>query len=70
MQLLLVPGGILGRDAVDRRDLLVPRRARVRVERSELCRESGVLFIIERLVAEEDDLVFQDGGADRVALRR
>ncbi len=38
------------------------------VERAEGRGEGGMLFIGQRLVAEEHDLVAQQGGADRVAL--
>jgi hypothetical protein len=38
------------------------------VERAEPARERGVLVLVEELIAEEDDLVPEDGGLDLVPL--
>jgi len=65
-ELLAVGGG----DLVDGRGLVRGGlgRARVGVERAELARERRVLVLVETLVAEEDDLVLEDGGLDLVPL--
>jgi hypothetical protein len=41
----------------------------VGVERAEPARERRVLVLVEVLIAEEDDLVLEDGGLDLVPVR-
>jgi hypothetical protein len=55
-------------DLVDGGQLCIMPGGGMGVERPELCGKGGLRFGVQRLVAEEDDLVPDDGGANGIAL--